>query len=201
MNPSRALVETDYGRAVETTASDVGSLVERLQGGSLRALAEVYDRYHEPLRAFTQRLLGDDAAAEDLVQETFVAFFRAVSRYDRSSSLKTFLMSIAANRARHYFRTAARRRVAMARFQDHDSGAPPSTPEDQVGRIRLADALMRLLERLPMDQRLAFVLCEVEEKTSAEAAIIVGASQATVRSRLWHAKRKLRRALAQGGLK
>jgi RNA polymerase sigma-70 factor (ECF subfamily) len=188
-------------RAPGVEFRETESLVERLSRGSLQALGEAYDLYHEPLRAFSRRLLGDDATAEDLVQETFVEFFRAVGRYDRSCSLKTFLISIAANRAKHHFRSAGRRRAAMARLERDDAETHPPTPEEEVGRSLWADALLRLLERLPAEQRIAFVLCEVEEKTSGEAAAIVGASEATVRSRLWHAKRKLRRALAQGGWK
>jgi RNA polymerase sigma-70 factor (ECF subfamily) len=199
MNPSRALIEVPYEAQTGLEAPAMDSIVDRLRSGSLHALAKVYDQHHESVRAYTQRLLGNEAAAEDLVQETFVALLGAIARYDGTCSLKTFLISIATNRAKHHFRTAARRRAAMARFERQSTHPPPPTPEEQLGQSRLADTLLRLLDRLPADQRIAFVLCEVEERTSSEAAVIVGVSQATVRSRLWLAKRKLRRALAQGG--
>jgi RNA polymerase sigma-70 factor (ECF subfamily) len=200
MGTSRALLEVSYEAPAELEAPEADSIVDRLRGGSLHALAELYDLHHEAVRAYTQRLLGDDAAAEDLVQETFVALPGAIARYDETCSLKTFLIAIATNRARHHFRTVARRRAAMERFQRQSSRPPPATPEEEVGQSHLADALVKLLDELPIDQRIAFVLCEVEERTSSEAARIVGVSQATVRSRLWLAKRKLRRALAQGGM-
>ena len=180
-------------------SSDTDLLVERLQSGSIEALSEAYDRYHVTLRAFTQRLLGDAATAEDLVQETFVVFFRAAKRYDGTCSLKTFLMSIAANHARQHFRTAARRRAAMERFRGNE--VLPLTPEEELGRNLWADELSRLLERLPADQRIAFVLCEVEGRTGTEAAMIAGVPHATLRSRLWHAKKNLRRALSKGNSK
>jgi RNA polymerase sigma-70 factor (ECF subfamily) len=53
------------------------------------------------------------------------------------------------------------------------------------------------LDRLPLAQRVAFVLCEVEERTSAEAGVIVGAKPGAVRARVFEAKRKLRRYLAE----
>ena len=53
-------------------------------------------------------------------------------------------------------------------------------------------SLTRALDDLPLDQRVAFVLCEVEERTSREVAEIVGVPEATVRTRLFHAKKKLR---------
>jgi RNA polymerase sigma-70 factor (ECF subfamily) len=192
-------VEAAHERESYLTTRDTDLLAERLQSGCVEALAEAYDRYHVQLRAFTQRLLGDDATAEDLVQETFVVFFRAVRRYDGTCSLKTFLLSIAVNRARQHFRTAARRRAAMERFRANEVG--PLTPEEELGRNLWADELSRLLERLPADQRVAFVLCEVEGRTGTEAATIVGVPDATMRSRLWHAKKKLRRELSKGNSK
>lgn len=194
---SIALVEGDAPVPDEV---DSASLVERLVAKSSAALGQAYDLYHESVRSFTRRLLGDDAAAEDLMQETFIALPAAARKYDGSCSLKTFLTAIAVNRARHHLRAAARRRAAMARLGLQ--GAVPSfTPEEQVGSGQLAEALVHLLDQLPVDQRIAFVLCEVEERTSSEVAMIVGASQATVRSRVFHARRKLREALARGGLR
>jgi RNA polymerase sigma-70 factor (ECF subfamily) len=179
---------------------DTTLFVERLVAKSSAALGQAYDLYHESVRSFTRRLLGDDAAAEDLVQETFIALPGAARKYNGSCSLKTFLTAIAVNRARHHLRAAARRRAAMARL-GLQIAAPAFTPEEQAGSGQLAEALVLLLDQLPVDQRIAFVLCEVEERTSSEAAVIVGASQATVRSRVFHAKRKLREALARGGLR
>ena len=198
---SPALIEGDTAVAEDRKADDMSTLVARLAAKSSAALGKAYDLHHESVRAFARRLLGDDAAAEDLVQETFIALPAALRKFDGSCSLKTFLTSIAVNRARHHLRAAARRRAAMTRLGLQPTGARSSTPEDQVGSGQLAEALVVLLDQLPVDQRVAFVLCEVEERTSSEVALIVGASQATVRSRVFHAKRKLREAIARGGLR
>lgn len=58
---------------------------------------------------------------------------------------------------------------------------------------------MHALDRLPLDQRVAIVLSEIEERTSAEIATIVGAPEGTVRTRIFHAKRKLREILRTTG--
>lgn len=200
MSPTRALYK--LGETLgEARLTEGISLVERLQAGGLDALAEAYDLYHRPLRAFMQRLLGDDGAAEDVVQETFVALFQSIGRYDGTCSLKTFLMAVATNRARHHLRSTKRRVAAIVRLRDLPNTVPVVSPEQRVEQKQLAEMLSTLLLRLPIDQRIAFVLCEVEERTSAEVAVIVGASEATVRTRLWHAKRKLRQALAHRGMK
>jgi RNA polymerase sigma-70 factor (ECF subfamily) len=71
----------------------------------------------------------------------------------------------------------------------------PTDPQQNAERTELARALQRALDELPLDQRVAFVLCEVEERTSREISTIVGAPEATVRTRLFHAKKKLRALL------
>jgi RNA polymerase sigma-70 factor (ECF subfamily) len=82
----------------------------------------------------------------------------------------------------------------LGRFEE-EPHPPASPPDREAERRQLANRLQRALDALPLDQRIAFVLCEVEEQTSAEAAAIVGAPEGTVRTRLFHAKKKLREAL------
>jgi len=175
-------------------------LVERLRRGDLDAVGEVYDRHHAAVRAFARRLVGDEHAAEDLLHEVFVSLPAAMKRFQGGSSLRTFLVSIAVNHARHHLRGAARRRAAMDRLALEPPQSPPD-PERQADRASLARALDRALDALPLDQRVAFVLCEVEERTSREAAEITGAPEATVRTRLHHARLKLRAALEKEGFR
>ena len=175
-------------------------LVERLRRGELDAVGEVYDRHHAAVRAFARRLVGDAHAAEDLLHEVFVSLPAAMKRFQGGSSLRTFLVSIAVNHARHHLRGAARRRAAMDWLALEPPQSPPD-PERQADRASLARALDRALDALPLDQRVAFVLCEVEERTSREAAEITGAPEATVRTRLHHARLKLRAALEKEGFR
>jgi RNA polymerase sigma-70 factor (ECF subfamily) len=174
-------------------------LVHRLRAGSTEAIGEVYDRHHEHVRAFAQRLLGDPAAAEDLVHDVFLALPRAAARFEAASSIRTFLIAIAVNHARHHLRSATRRRAAVERYSAEPASAPPADPEQCAMRASLARGLVRALDTLPLDQRVAFVLCEVEERTSREVAEIVGAPEGTVRTRVYHAKKKLREELERGG--
>ena len=173
--------------------------MNRLQRGDLPALREVYDRHHEHVRAFARRLVGDSGVAEDLVQETFLELGRALRNFRGEASLRTFLVSIAANRARNHVRAAARLRAVHARSAE--DRAPPSTPEQLHDRREMAATLKLALDELPLEQRVAVVLCEVEERTSAEVAAMLGVPDATVRTRVFHGKRKLREALARRGLK
>lgn len=175
-------------------------LVLRLQRAEPSAVAEVYDAHHAAVRAFAKRLLGDAATAEDLVHEVFVSLPRAVRNFRGDSALRTFLISVAVNHARHHVRAAQRRRRAISAYGELEQ-ARAQDPEHEARRRELADLLTRALDTLPIEQRVAFVLCEVEERTSREAALIVGAPEATLRTRLFHAKKKLRSALETEGVR
>jgi RNA polymerase sigma-70 factor, ECF subfamily len=172
-------------------------LVARLRDGDRAAVEQAYVAHHAAIRGFARRLVGDLATAEDMVHETFVELPRAIRRFRGESSLRAFLIGVAINRSRRYVRSAARRRRATERFAAHDELAPPinADPDQLLARKRLADKLSRALDDLPIDQRVVFVLCEAEQMTSVEVAAIVGAPEGTVRTRLFHAKRKLRETL------
>ncbi|MEZ4402319.1 MAG: RNA polymerase sigma factor [Kofleriaceae bacterium] len=175
------------------------ALVTRLRRGERTAVSEAYTAHHAPVRAFARRLLGDAAAAEDVVHDTFLALPRAVAGFRGAASLRSFLIGVAANRARRHVRSVARRRRAMANLEatsaaraDHADG-----PDVLAQRRRLAERLTRALDELAHDQRVAFVLCEVEQRTSVEVAAILAVPEGTVRSRVFHARRRLRDLLAE----
>lgn len=187
-------------QALASDGALADELVLRLSRAEPSAVAEVYDAHHAAVRAFAKRLLGDAASAEDLVHEVFVSLPRAVRKFRGDSALRTFLISIAVNHARHHMRAAQRRRRAISAYGDaklHES----VDPEHEARRKELAELLTRALDTLPIEQRVAFVLCEVEERSSREAAEIVGAPEATLRTRLFHAKKKLRLALETEGVR
>lgn len=168
------------------------ALILRLQRGDAAAITHVFEQHHTPVRAFAQRLLGDIEAAEDLVQDVFVTLPSAVSGFRGECSLRTFLISIAVNRAKNHVRAAARRRAALARLAREPAAGGGGDPEQELLRQQLAQRLMLALDELPLEQRVVVVLSEIEERTSTEIATIVGVPDGTVRTRLFHAKRKLR---------
>ena len=175
---------------------DEARLVAELARGDLAALARSYDRWHQRVRIFARRLLSDEAAAEDVVQEVFGALPRAASRFRGSVGLETFLLAIAVKRARRHQRAALRRRRALARLADETHGGPRD-PEHHAYRRELGLRLTVALDRLPLPQRTAFVLCVVEGMTSAQASLVAAAPEATVRTRVHHARLRLRQWLAE----
>ena len=184
---------------LQDASQEEQDLAQRLAAADPAAVGEVYDQHQRAVRAFATRLVGDAAAAEDLVHEVFVALPRAMRGYRFESSLRTFLISIAVNHARHHVRAASRRRAAVARLSLEPEGNV-ADPEQLQRRKELASLLTRALDTLPLEQRVTFVLCEVEDRTSREVAEITGVPEGTVRTRLHHAKKKLREELSQEGL-
>lgn len=174
-------------------------LVARLRRGDRAAVAEAYNVHHAQVRAFARRLLSDDAAAEDVVHDTFIALPHTVANFRGASSLRSFVIGVAANRARRHVRTVARRRRAMARLAETTAGRADHAPgpDHLAQRRRLAERLALALDQLAHDQRVAFVLCEVEQRSAVEVAVILAVPEGTVRSRVFHARRRLRALLAE----
>jgi RNA polymerase sigma-70 factor, ECF subfamily len=172
------------------------ALVEGLRAGELAMLAAAFDRWHVRVRILARRLLSDPAAAEDVVQDVFTALPRAVRRFRGDADLETFLLGIAVKGVRRHRRAALRRRRALERLRAAEPRGPLD-PEQNAYRRELGVQLATALDALPLPQRVAFVLCEVEELTAGQAAAIAEAPEATIRTRLFHARRRLRDLLAQ----
>lgn len=177
-------------------SDDTAELYARIGAGEPAAIDLVYREHHAALRGFANRFLGDANAAEDLVHDVFVALPGAIRRFRGESSLRTFLTAIAVNRGYKHVRSASRRRAAMARFADQPQhGDLGRGPDETVAQAQLAALLYAALDKLPRDQRTAFVLCEIDQLTAVEAAKLVDAPEATVRTRLFHARKRLRELL------
>lgn len=188
-----------FVRRTTRDASPDDVLARRVASGDATALGQLYDSHHAAVRAFARRLLGSEAEAEDVVQDVFVDAPRALTSFEGRSSVRTFLLSVAVNHVRHRKRAISRRLALVERLDDEPIVAGGEEPDTVLERRELARALEQMLDTLPMEQRIAVVLCLVEERTSGEAAEIAGVPEATMRTRLFHARRKLRELIARRG--
>lgn len=179
--------------------TEASAAVLSLREGDMTGLAKIYDEHHHAVRMFARRLLGEDAA-EDLVHDTFLTLPKALQRWNGDGTLRTFIIGVAINHARHHVRSRTRRRFALARF-GREPEPKQRSQEDESEQRRLAKLLMRALETLSFDHRTTFVLSEVEDRSSPEVAQILGIPEATVRTRLHHARQKLRTALEREGVR
>jgi RNA polymerase sigma-70 factor (ECF subfamily) len=191
-------VSTRPRSSAEAETAVDASLLTAARDGSLAALGRICELTQHRARRFARRLLGDDAAAEDLVQDVFTQLPRLLGSYRGDASFEMFLLGVVSRRARRYLRTAVRRRRLHDRFALCE---PQSrTLESDVDRHELATMLVRALDTLPRDQRLAFVLREVEGLSASQAAVVAGVPEATIRTRVFHARRKLQAELSRLGV-
>jgi RNA polymerase sigma-70 factor (ECF subfamily) len=165
-------------------------LVVRCQAGDEAAFVEIVQRYHERLRYYARGLSIDASRVDDVLQEVWLKVFRSLHRLRRPEALTSWLYRITRNAA-----LAEQRRgrdlsglvpepEAVAAVDDE----PDFTPQD-------AARMHACLDRLSPGHREVLVLRFFEELSYEDIADVVGTPLGTVRSRLHHAKRALRRAM------
>lgn len=161
--------------------------------GDGAALAAVFDATARELLDVAGHLLGDPAAAEDVVQETFLAAIRAASRFDASRSVKAWLYGI-------LWREAARARRGAARRVEPDR-LPERRVEEPVERLlarEVPEAVERALRGLPRRYREVLVPLVGEGRAPEEIARDLRRAPGTVRSQIHRGLERLRRALPKG---
>jgi RNA polymerase sigma-70 factor (ECF subfamily) len=158
--------------------------------GDAAALAELFDRFHLPVSRFLSRVVGTGPDVEDLVQATFLEVARGKARFEGRSAARTWLFGIAANVARHHFRSVTRRR----RLQSALSLLPRrigQSPDTEVETKRKLTKAAHALETLPPSKRMAFIMCEVEGLSAQEAAKALGTTEGAVWKRVSMARKAI----------
>ena len=161
------------------------ALVARVRAGDERAFELVFDRYHRSLLAFCRRMLASDEEAEDALQHTFMAAYRALRSSDRPILLKAWLYTIARNRCLSILR-ARREQVAL----DDGHAASDGLAADIDRRAELR-GLLADLEQLPEEQRAALVLFELGDHSHDEIAEVLGVRRDKVKALVFQARESL----------
>jgi len=168
--------------------------VRHTLAGDSAAFAGVVERHHRALHGFLFRLLLNRHDTEDLVQETFLAAYRQLARYDARYSFKTWLFTIGRRQAISVLRR--RRMPVMADLPDAPEPADAETAGDvRIMRYEAARSLHAALAELPSDYRQALWLFYVEEQSVSDIAAILGKTALGTRVLLHRARHALRRHL------
>ena len=171
-------------------------LAARLAAGDDHALAEVFDRLAPVVYGAALRVLGEGAAAQDVVQDVFVELWSHPGRYDPAAgTLRGFLMMLARHRAVDVVRSELRR---IARQERHHRLTPeqgrPSVCEE-VTAAEAASVVRAAVRLLPDGQRRVVELAYFEGLTCREVAVAAGLPEGTAKSRLRLALAKLETVL------
>jgi RNA polymerase sigma-70 factor, ECF subfamily len=174
---------------------DVGDadLVAQARGGDREAFGTLVDRYADQARRVARAVLQDPDDADDAAQDAFLAALVKLDQYDSARRFGPWLMRIVANAATDRRR---RRKVRSAVSLDESLVAGGARPDVVAEREVLLGRLRAALAELPERRRIAVELFDVEGYSHAEIAQVLGIPEGTVRSEVFHARRKLRALLA-----
>jgi RNA polymerase sigma-70 factor (ECF subfamily) len=172
-------------------------LFDRYRKGDVACLREIIERYQPDLMRFLYRLVGDQAGAEDVFQETFVQLHLSAAAFDMDRKFRPWLFTIAANKARDFLRKKNRRRMLelsapMSGGSDDDASSsyvdllevdvPP--PDARLSNEETSERVQRALDRLPYALREILLLAYFQRLSYAQVADELGIPLGTVKSRL-----------------
>jgi RNA polymerase sigma-70 factor, ECF subfamily len=168
--------------------------VELAARGDAVAFQAIWSAHREAVYRFASWMLQDQAAAEDIAQECFLALLQHPRRFDAArASLKTFLLAIARNQCRIRWRES---RLETALEEGAEDSHAPETAIDRLASAEAAGILNAAIANLPPLQREALFLFEFEGMSLEEAATVAGADTGTLKSRLYRGRQRLKRELS-----
>lgn len=177
-------------------------LARRAVDGEERAFSLLVRRHKDSLYRFARRYVGDAEAAYETVQETFVAAWTALRRYDPDRSFPAWLRAIALNKCRDRARrTAVRRLVFGDRHLESPEAVVQSDPTPGAEAALIAAQRLRALDRaiaaLPTRLKDPLLLTQFEGLSQRETATVLGITAKAVETRVRRARRRLATALGE----
>lgn len=181
---------------MQTTSDEV--LIARIAGGDRLAMQVLFARHHVRVYRFVLRLVRNEATAEDLISEVFLDIWRQAGRFEGRSAVSTWMLSIARFKALSALRKRPEEELdeEMAeRIEDH-----ADDPETTLAKKDKGAVLRQCLSALSAEHREIIDLVYYHEKSVEEAAEIVGIPEATVKTRMFYARKKLSELLKEHGI-
>jgi RNA polymerase sigma-70 factor (ECF subfamily) len=173
--------------------------VRRVADGDRDAFRPLVERHGPAVRRLARGIVGRDAA-EDVVQQTFLAAFRGAGAFRGEASVRTWLLTIARNTAYRAGRKASARRDEVPMFElGVEAGWGSETPERLASLAERRERLERALAVLNDEDREIVILRDVEQLKGEEAAEALGIGIAAMKSRLHRARLRLAAALRREG--
>jgi len=173
-------------------------LVGRVAGGDKAAIRLLFHRHHARVFRFVVRQTGSEAMADDIANEVFLELWRQADRFEGRSQVSTWLMGI----ARFKVLSARRKRTEAALDEDYaasiaDDGDSPEVSELKRDKAR---GLRLLIDKLSEPHRLVIDLAYYHGKSVIEIGEILEIPVATVKTRMYYARKSLGQALAAAGM-
>lgn len=170
------------------------ALAHAALGGDQAAYGALMRRHREAVYRLARHHTADDGEALDIVQETFIAAFAALRRFDGERPFRTWILRIALNKCRDWGRRRKVRRLLAFALPIEEAasladGAP--NPEATLASDRAVARIRREVLALPERLREPLVLCAIEGLSQEEAAALLGVSRKAIETRIHRARQKL----------
>ncbi|MCM1064275.1 MAG: RNA polymerase sigma factor [Eubacterium sp.] len=180
-------------------------LIKRIRQGEKQLFGQLVEKYYDDVFRYCYYQTGSEHTAYDCTQETFYHLMRFLDNYRERNHFKAYLIRIASNVCRDYFRKSSRRTVREVSYsQWEDPAEPPQKPAETPPLTPGAEqeALLRLsvregLMRLPESQREVIVLYYYQGYKLREIASLTGVPLSTVKTRLYAGTEKLKEYLKE----
>ena len=186
--PQAAAAAAQSIAATAKTSTDE-LLVERIARGDRLAMQALFARHRTPVYRWLVRFVNDASVAEDLLSEVFLDVWRQAGRFEGRSTVSTWILSIA-----RYKALAAGRRRTHAELNEHIEATVADTSDDAEAALEKKarnEILRQALTRLSPEHRQVVDLVYYHEKSVEEAAQILKVPAATVKTRMFYARKKL----------
>ncbi len=181
---------------MQTTSDEV--LIGRIASGDRLAMQVLFARHHVRIYRFVLRRVRNEATAEDLISEVFLDVWRQADKFEGRAMVSTWMLSIARFKA-----LSVLRRRGEEELDDEAADAIEDQADDPEVTLAKKDkgaALRQCLAKLSAEHREIVDLVYYHEKSVEEVAGIVGIPEATVKTRMFYARKKLSELLKEQGI-
>lgn len=192
------MAKTDIDEIVEPQPSDA-QLISQIKKGNRESFDQLVLRHQRRVYGIAYRMTSNHDDADDLAQETFLAVYRALERFDERQSFIAYISRITINLSINHLRRRKRWSKIQSRKQQEANQEMMSErqagPQRELERKELMDKLARAMETLPPPQKAVLILKAYQEMSYQQIARTLNISMGTVMSRLHRARNRLRAQL------
>lgn len=183
---------------MDHTAPDEYDIIRQCLEGDTDKFSILVERYKSMTYSLAYRMTGDQDAANDMAQESFISAFTGLKNFQYGSKFSTWLYQIVMNKCRDYLR-AGKSRVSVDEISELRAD-PRETPEESASSHQMSDAVQKALNALSPEYREVIVLKHMEGLDYHEISQILGASVGALKVRAHRGREMLKDLLEQAGI-
>ncbi len=179
-------------------SADDRALFRRLANQEQAAIKLLFERHHVRVFRFVQRVVRNEAVADEITNEVFLDVWRKANTYEGRSAPLTWMLAIAYNRAS----SALRRKREESLDDDQSQEQSDESPNPEVALLAENKSILlrNCIENLSADQRTIIDLVYYQELSVSEAGQVLGIPEGTVKTRLFNARKRLSKSLLEVGV-